>query len=200
MSIDRLGIGLRPRLWWVPVAAGVLVMVAAAGWCRHRVPAAYGLLGEDARIGAQLARGQGFRSPVSPGADAPPSSWLPPLYPWVMGEVFRRVGVLSPASLDVLLGINVVCLGLLVVEAERLAAGAFAGDPGVSGRRRAVVAAVAALAVAGDPSFTVRTEFFGNSYPALLLFAWLTRRAVQAGRRPSPGARGWASGWPCWRW
>ena len=179
---------------WTLVLLGCLAVVASTAWCWHAVPHAYKGLAEDERIGAHLALGHGFRNPVDPSAHAPPSSWLPPLYPALVGAVYRAWGVSTPASLDVLLAVNVVSFGLLVVEAGRLAVEAFAAGPNVTARGRTAVAVMAAVAVLLYPTFALRSDTFGNSYPAVWLFAWTTRAALRLGRRRPTWAGGAALG------
>jgi 4-amino-4-deoxy-L-arabinose transferase-like glycosyltransferase len=59
---------------------------------------------EMGRIARSLASGQGFSNPY--GDSTGPTAWEPPLYPFLMGEVFRIFGVYSTASAWVLLILN----------------------------------------------------------------------------------------------
>jgi 4-amino-4-deoxy-L-arabinose transferase-like glycosyltransferase len=59
---------------------------------------------EMGRIGRSLALGQGFSNPY--GDSTGPSAWEPPLYPFLMGGVFKIFGVYSTASAWVLLIFN----------------------------------------------------------------------------------------------
>jgi 4-amino-4-deoxy-L-arabinose transferase-like glycosyltransferase len=59
---------------------------------------------EMGRVGRSIALGQGFSSPY--GGDTGPTAWEPPLYPYLMGGVFRIFGVYTHASAWVLLSIN----------------------------------------------------------------------------------------------
>ena len=56
------------------------------------------------RIGRSIALGQGFANPY--GDSTGPTAWEPPLYPFLIGGVFRVFGIYSPASAWVLLTIN----------------------------------------------------------------------------------------------
>jgi len=59
---------------------------------------------EMGRIGRSIALGQGFSNPYE--GNTGPSAWEPPLYPFLIGEVFKVFGVYSMASARVLLSIN----------------------------------------------------------------------------------------------
>ena len=59
---------------------------------------------EMGRIGRSLALGQGFGNPFD--GITGPTAWEPPLYPLLIGGVFRIFGIYTPASAFVLLTIN----------------------------------------------------------------------------------------------
>jgi 4-amino-4-deoxy-L-arabinose transferase-like glycosyltransferase len=59
---------------------------------------------EMGRIGRSIALGQGFANPY--GDSTGPTAWEPPLYPYLIGGVFRVFGIYSPASAWALLAIN----------------------------------------------------------------------------------------------
>jgi len=56
------------------------------------------------RIGRSLALGQGFANPFY--GITGPTAWEPPLYPLLIGGVFRIFGIYTPASAFVLLAVN----------------------------------------------------------------------------------------------
>ncbi len=56
------------------------------------------------RIGRSIALGQGFSNPYE--GNTGPSAWEPPLYPFLIGGVFKIFGIYSRASAWVLLSIN----------------------------------------------------------------------------------------------
>ena len=59
---------------------------------------------EMGRIGRSIALGQGFSSPYE--GNTGPTAWEPPLYPFLIGGVFKIFGVYTRASAWVLLSIN----------------------------------------------------------------------------------------------
>jgi len=61
---------------------------------------------EMGRIGRSIAQGQGFSSPYE--GNTGPTAWEPPLYPFLIGGVFKIFGVYTRASAWVLLSINSV--------------------------------------------------------------------------------------------
>lgn len=56
---------------------------------------------EMGRIGASIASGTGFAAPFKDFSGGP-TAWMPPLYPYLIGGVFRVWGIYSPASALVL--------------------------------------------------------------------------------------------------
>ncbi len=64
----------------------------------------FGFGWEMGRIGRSLATGHGFSSPYE--GFTGPTAWEPPLYPLLMGDVFKVFGIYSVASAWVLLAIN----------------------------------------------------------------------------------------------
>src|ERR1700719_4399929 len=59
---------------------------------------------EMGRIGRAIAQGQGFSSPYD--GNTGPTAWEPPLYPFLIGGVFKVFGIYTRASAWVLLSIN----------------------------------------------------------------------------------------------
>ncbi len=87
---------------------------------------------EMGRIGRALALGQGFANPY--GDSTGPTAWEPPLYPFLIGGVFRVFGIYSPASAWVLLAINSLFTALTSIPIFWIARG-------VLGERLALVSA-----------------------------------------------------------
>jgi 4-amino-4-deoxy-L-arabinose transferase-like glycosyltransferase len=59
---------------------------------------------EMGRVARSIASGQGFANPY--GGNTGPTAWEPPLYPYLMGGVFKIFGIYTYASAWVLLSIN----------------------------------------------------------------------------------------------
>jgi 4-amino-4-deoxy-L-arabinose transferase-like glycosyltransferase len=59
---------------------------------------------EMGRVARSIALGQGFSSPYD--GNTGPTAWEPPLYPYLMGGVFKLFGVYTQAAAWVLLSIN----------------------------------------------------------------------------------------------
>jgi 4-amino-4-deoxy-L-arabinose transferase-like glycosyltransferase len=68
---------------------------------------------EMGRIGRSIALGQGFSNPY--GGNTGPSAWEPPLYPYLIGGVFKIFGIYTYASAWVLLSINSLFAALTTV-------------------------------------------------------------------------------------
>lgn len=68
---------------------------------------------EMGRVGRSLALGQGFSNPY--GDTTGPSAWEPPLYPYLIGGVFKLLGIYSNASAWALLSINSLLASLTTI-------------------------------------------------------------------------------------
>jgi 4-amino-4-deoxy-L-arabinose transferase-like glycosyltransferase len=68
---------------------------------------------EMGRIGRSIALGHGFSSPYE--GNTGPSAWEPPLYPFLIGGVFKLFGIYTHASAWMLLGINCVFATLTTI-------------------------------------------------------------------------------------
>jgi 4-amino-4-deoxy-L-arabinose transferase-like glycosyltransferase len=93
-------------LWLLPLSFAL--QVAAIGVLhQYRVRPGYDHFEfgwEMGRIGRSIALGQGFSNPYE--GNTGPSAWEPPLYPFLMGGVFKLFGIYTEASAWVLLAIN----------------------------------------------------------------------------------------------
>jgi len=65
------------------------------------------------RVARSIALGQGFSNPY--GGNTGPTAWEPPLYPYLMGGVFRLFGIYTYASAWVLLSINSLFAALTTI-------------------------------------------------------------------------------------
>ena len=68
---------------------------------------------EMGRVARSIALGQGFSNPYGPSTG--PTAWEPPLYPYLMAEVFRLFGIYSYASACALLTINSLAAALTII-------------------------------------------------------------------------------------
>src|SRR5205814_1946091 len=100
--------GLTRRDWRTAL---VFWLVSAAVAAVYVVLATPGSLDEEPRVGAHLALGHGFLSPLDPSPSAEPTAWVPPLYPLLCAGVYRVLGVETAAAVRALLLINAACLG-----------------------------------------------------------------------------------------
>ena len=73
----------------------------------------FGFGWEMGRIGRAIAEGHGFSNPFD--LSTGPTAWEPPLYPYVIGGVFKLFGVYSHASAFVLLIINSIFSALTCI-------------------------------------------------------------------------------------
>lgn len=74
---------------------------------------------EMGRIGRSIALGQGFSNPY--GGNTGPSAWEPPLYPYLIGGVFKIFGVYTYASAWVLLSINSLLASITTIPVYLIA-------------------------------------------------------------------------------
>ena len=115
--MERPSLPAIPRsvLWMVLLS--FLLQVAAIGVFRqyHTRPGEdnFGFGFEMGRVGRSIALGQGFSNPY--GGNTGPSAWEPPLYPYLIGGVFKIFGVYTYASAWVLLSINSLFAALTTI-------------------------------------------------------------------------------------
>jgi 4-amino-4-deoxy-L-arabinose transferase-like glycosyltransferase len=111
----------RSILWMVLLS--FLIQLAAVGLFRqyHTRPGEdnFGFGFEMGRIGRSIALGQGFSNPY--GGNTGLSAWEPPLYPFLIGGVFRLFGVYTYASAWMLLSINSLLASLTTIPIYRIA-------------------------------------------------------------------------------
>ena len=95
-------------LWLLPLSF-VLQLAAIGVFHQYRMRPGednFGFGFEMGRIGRSIALGHGFSSPYE--GNTGPSAWEPPLYPFLIGGVFKIFGIYTFTSAWVLLGINCV--------------------------------------------------------------------------------------------
>jgi 4-amino-4-deoxy-L-arabinose transferase-like glycosyltransferase len=79
----------------------------------------FGFGWEMGRIARSIALGQGFSNPY--GGNTGPTAWEPPLYPYLMGGVFKLFGIYSYASAWVLLTFNSLLSALTCIPVYLIA-------------------------------------------------------------------------------
>src|SRR5271167_3180097 len=97
-----------PRsVFWMVLLSFILQLVAIGVFRQyHTRPGEdnFGFGFEMGRVGRSVALGQGFSNPY--GGNTGPTAWEPPLYPYLIGGVFKFFGIYTYASAWVLLSIN----------------------------------------------------------------------------------------------
>ncbi len=92
--------------WLLPLS--LILQLAAIGAFHEYRPRAgddhFEFGWEMGRVGRSIALGRGFSSPYD--GNTGPTAWEPPLYPYLIGGVFKIFGIYTPASAWVLLGVN----------------------------------------------------------------------------------------------
>ena len=89
--------------------------------------------GEENAIAKHLASGDGFSSPMDGSADAPPTCWSPPVYPFVMSIAYRLFGIGTRGAVLMLAAINVICFAIVAVCVWRIGASVLSPTAGAMG-------------------------------------------------------------------
>jgi 4-amino-4-deoxy-L-arabinose transferase-like glycosyltransferase len=102
-------------LWLISLSFVVqLALIGALHQYRMRtVEDHFGFGFEMGRVGRSIALGEGFSNPY--GDHTGPSAWEPPLYPFLIGGVFKLFGIYTNASAWVLLSINSLLASLTTI-------------------------------------------------------------------------------------
>ena len=134
--MERFGLGAIPKSVWRMVLLSFILQVAAIGIFRqyHTRPDDNFEFGwEMGRIGRSIALGHGFSSPYD--GNTGPTAWEPPLYPFLIGGVFKVFGIYTLASAWVLLSINSLFATITSIPVFLIARKALQRAPSPSGRR-----------------------------------------------------------------
>jgi len=78
---------------------------------------------EMGRVGRSVALGEGFSNPY--GGNTGPTAWEPPLYPYLIGGVFKVFGIYTYTSAWVLLSINSLLAALTTIPVFLIAHSTF---------------------------------------------------------------------------
>ncbi len=101
---------------WMALLSFVLQVVAIGVFREyHTRPGEdnFGFGFEMGRVGRSIALGQGFSNPY--GGNTGPTAWEPPLYPYLIGGVFKVFGIYTYTSAWVLLSINSLFASLTTI-------------------------------------------------------------------------------------
>jgi hypothetical protein len=153
---------------------------------------------EAGRIGRSLALGRGFADPFIPTGTGP-TAWLPPLYPLIIGAVFRIFGVYTPLSAWALLALNSVFGAATIPAVYEIAQRCF-GAVADSGRCRRIALWSAWIWALYPATTQYSVRWIWETSLTTLLVAWalvLTLRLRGIGGKERQVASG---GWGLWVW
>src|SRR5438477_4453267 len=138
---------------------------------------------EMGRLARSIAIGQGFSSPT----DVPsgPSAWAPPLYPYLLAEVFKLFGVYSALSAWVILSFNSVFSALTCLTLDRIGERVYGAGVG---RAAAWTWALFPYAIYWPTRVVWETSFTAFLLSLALL---LTLRLAEPRTREGHGTRAW---------
>jgi len=115
--MEKPSLPVIPRsVLWLVILSFVLQVAAIGVFRQYRTRPQedhFGFGWEMGRIARSIALGQGFSNPY--GGNTGPTAWEPPLYPYLMGGVFKIFGIYTYASAWVLLTINSVFTALTCI-------------------------------------------------------------------------------------
>ncbi len=115
--MERPALPAIPRsVFWMVLLSFVLQLVAIGVFRQYRTRPGednFGFGFEMGRVGRSVALGQGFSNPY--GGNTGPTAWEPPLYPYLIGGVFKVFGIYTYASAWVLLSINSLFAALTTI-------------------------------------------------------------------------------------
>ncbi len=115
-SVVRVWRSVRSSLGWIVIIAFLLRLswiVIGHTYKLKTTDNNFSFGWEMGQIAASIASGHGFSSPFGPPTG--PTAWEPPLYPYIVAEVFRGFGIFSKSSAIVLLAINSVFSALTCI-------------------------------------------------------------------------------------
>jgi hypothetical protein len=154
------------RISIIVFAVGMLTGLAYLGgpWFRPNIG-----FSEEEQIGRHLALGHGFVSPFIPTRFAPPTSWCPPVYPALIGIIYRHFGIRTHHAILTVVLFNLTCRAAA-------AAGLFWLGRQLLPARVGVFAA--AIFLVDQTYWRVAALPWDNTL-ALALFLWLLALAIE---------------------
>jgi 4-amino-4-deoxy-L-arabinose transferase-like glycosyltransferase len=186
--MERPPLATIPRsVLWMVLLSFLLQLVAIGVFRQYRTRPGednFGFGFEMGRVGRSIALGQGFSNPY--GGNTGPTAWEPPLYPYLIGGVFKIFGIYTYASAWVLLSINSLLAALTTIPVYLIAHRTF-------GSR---VAIWSARAWAFNPYvwyWSVHWIWDTTFTPLMLaLIFWVSLEMAPLELEHWPGYRGWA--------
>ena len=115
--MERSALPAIPRsVFWMVLLSFVLQLVAIGVFRQYRTRPGednFGFGFEMGRVGRSVALGEGFSNPY--GGNTGPTAWEPPLYPYLIGAVFKVFGIYTYSAAWVLLAINSLFAALTTI-------------------------------------------------------------------------------------
>lgn len=127
---------------------------------------------EEDHIARHLAHNDGYLSPFDDSAQAPPTSWCPPVYPWLMSLAYRAFGFDTQGALTAVALFNIFCRAACAAALFVLGRQLFDRNVGV----------IAALIFLMHPMFLHVVDSVWDNYLALTMFLWLLCWAIRLSR------------------
>ncbi|HVW78439.1 MAG TPA: glycosyltransferase family 39 protein [Alloacidobacterium sp.] len=106
-------------MFWVALLVRVLYITIARSYRSHAYFDHFEFGWEMGRIARALASGRGYADPFV--SNTGPTAWNPPMYPLILGGVFKLFGIYSKLSGWVILTINSICSAATVPAVYEIA-------------------------------------------------------------------------------
>lgn len=178
------------RMFWVAFLVRVLFLTVAHTYRVKPLMGHFSFGWEMGRIGRALATGYGFADPFE--GHSGPTAWTPPLYPLLLGGVFKIFGVYTNASAWVLLTINSLFSAATAPAVLEIARLSFAGGTGTRAKTSRIALWSGWLWALYPAAMQYAVHWIWDMALTTCLFAWvlvlaLRLRALYQDRQPSAG-------------